>query len=177
MDHLRTSICTVEGGCVGFRKVQLKRLLATLLQDPLLEDPLLKKKPSLKELETLIGVQKGSAMMLCIRKMDGTKFDVAVWNKASVRDIKSAIERKVDEMVQENLEHRRISWAHVWGNFCLVYNNEKLLKDSSLLSKFGIKNGDELSYAHHLASREGGCHSYSKQRRFFHGLRRTISFK
>lgn len=176
MDQLRMSFCTIEGGYVGFRKAQLEPLLATLLQDPLLSD-VSKKRPSLKELETLIGVEKGSAMMLCIRKMDGTTLDVAALNTASVRDLKEAIQKKVDEMEEEKMGHRHISWKHVWGNFCLVYNNEKLLRDSSLLSEFGIKNGDELSYAHHLVSREAGCHSHPKKRRFFHGLRKTINLQ
>ncbi|CAM6109541.1 unnamed protein product [Calypogeia fissa] len=178
MDQIRMPISTGDGGyVVGFRKAQLEPLLATLLQDPLLSD-VSKKRPSVKELETLIGVEKGSAMMLCIRKMDGTTLDVAVLNTASVRDFKAAIVKKVDEMEEENMGHRHISWKHVWGNFCLVCNNnDKLLNDSSLLSEFGIKNGDELSYAHHLASREAGCHSHPKKRRFFHGLQKTASFK
>lgn len=71
MDQLKASTSSMKGGYVSFRKAQLEPLLATLLEDPLLAD-VSKKKPTLKELETLIGVEKGSAMMLYIRKLDGT---------------------------------------------------------------------------------------------------------
>jgi hypothetical protein len=73
MEKLKMTVHTMKGGYVGFRKAQLEPLLATLLEDPLLAD-VSKKEPTLQELETLIGVEKGSAMMLCIRKMDGTSF-------------------------------------------------------------------------------------------------------
>lgn len=34
---------------------------------------------------------------------------------------------------------------HVWANFCLAYNNEKLINDSSLLSDYGIRNNSKVS--------------------------------
>jgi hypothetical protein len=77
MEKLKIAVPAMKGGYAGFRKAQLEPLLATLLEDPLLAD-VSKKEPTLQELETLIGVEKGSAMMLCIRKMDGTSFGIVL---------------------------------------------------------------------------------------------------
>ncbi|RZC45773.1 hypothetical protein C5167_038714 [Papaver somniferum] len=35
--------------------------------------------------------------------------------------------------------HHHISWRHVWGNFCLLYHNEKLIHDKSMLQDFGMR--------------------------------------
>lgn len=34
--------------------------------------------------------------------------------------------------------------CHVWGNFCLAYDDQELINDRSLLSSFGIKDSDEV---------------------------------
>ncbi|BFI15104.1 U11/U12 small nuclear ribonucleoprotein 25 kDa protein [Marchantia polymorpha subsp. ruderalis] len=156
------------------RTGQFEPLLAALLDDPVLAD--VPKKPTVADIDKLIGVELGSAMKLSILKMDNTSFDVAVLNTASVRELKAELEKKVDSMEQGQLGHRHISWKHVWGNFCLTYNNEKLLNDDALLREFGIKNNDQLHFARHIPSREADVHSRAKKRRFFHGLRKSISF-
>lgn len=72
MDQLRLTVCTLAGGYVSLHKAKVEPMMATLHQDPFLRD-MSKKRPSVKEIETLMGVGKPSAMMLCIQKLDGTK--------------------------------------------------------------------------------------------------------
>jgi len=59
---------------------------------------------------------------------------------ASVLELKKAIEEKFGD---SQMEEGKISWCHVWGNFCLAYDDQELINDGSLLSSFGIKDSDE----------------------------------
>eukprot|EP00252_Welwitschia_mirabilis_P016718 TRINITY_DN3703_c0_g1_i1.p1 TRINITY_DN3703_c0_g1~~TRINITY_DN3703_c0_g1_i1.p1 ORF type:complete len:165 (-),score=25.78 TRINITY_DN3703_c0_g1_i1:225-719(-) len=150
------------------KQTRLKSLLSTLLDDPVLKD--VPRKPTVHDVETLIGLELGSAMKIFIHKMDNTVFDVAVQNSATVKDLKSAIQKKINEMEQSQMGHRHISWKHVWSNFCLCYANQKLTNDESKLQDAGIRNNSQVHFMRHLATREAGRHSRPKKRRFFHGL-------
>jgi len=154
-----------------FRRSQFEPLVSTLMEDPVLSD--VPKNATLKDIDTLIAVELGSAMKLSILKLDGTSFDVAVLNTAKVRDLKAAVIKYIDSMEQIQMGHRHISWKHVWGNFCLCYGSTKLIDDDTPLQNFGIKSNEELRFEHYVASREMGRHSHAKKRRFFHGLRNT----
>ncbi|KAL3683968.1 hypothetical protein R1sor_001990 [Riccia sorocarpa] len=114
-------------------------------------------------------------MKVTILKIDITTFDVAVLNTATVRDLKAVVQKKVDSMEESQLGHRHISWRHVWGNFCLTYNHEKLLKDDAILRDFSMNTNDQILFTRHLPSREAGRHSRAKKRRFFHGLRKNVN--
>ncbi|GJU37765.1 U11/U12 small nuclear ribonucleoprotein 25 kDa protein [Tanacetum coccineum] len=70
--------------------------------------------------------------------------DVAVMNSATVRDLKLAVKKKVNEMEQSKMGHRHISWKHVWRNFCLSYHNEKLLNDDATLQDHGVRNHSQV---------------------------------
>ncbi|KAJ7567617.1 hypothetical protein O6H91_02G155800 [Diphasiastrum complanatum] len=155
----------------GINQEQIRPLLSTLLEDPLLAD--VPKHPSVFDIDALISLELGSAMKLSILKMDGSTFDVVMNNSAKVRDLKATVKKRVNESEQSQLGRRQISWKHVWGNFCLCFMNQKLIDDGALLQDFGIKNNDQLRFVHHLVSRESGKHSHAKKRRFFHGLQKT----
>lgn len=55
-----------------FRKSQFEPLVSTLLDDPVLAD--VPKNATVADIDTLIGVELGSAMKLSILKLDGTQF-------------------------------------------------------------------------------------------------------
>ncbi|KAJ7966920.1 U11/U12 small nuclear ribonucleoprotein 25 kDa protein-like protein [Quillaja saponaria] len=97
------------------KKARLHSTLVALLEDPILAD--VSKKPTLTDVETLISLELGSAMRIIVQKMDGTSFDVAMMNSATVKDLKLAIKKKVNEIEQSKMGHRQISWKHVWANF------------------------------------------------------------
>ncbi|MBA0742189.1 hypothetical protein Gogos_015272 [Gossypium gossypioides] len=150
------------------KKAALHSTLTALLDDPILAD--VPKKPSLSDVDTLINLELGSAMCISILKLDGTSFDVAVMNSATVKDLKLAIKKKVVELEQSKMGHRHISWRHVWANFCLAHHNEKLLDDGAALQDFGVRNNSQVHFLPYVVSKGSGRHSKRRKHRFFHGL-------
>ncbi|KAI8015794.1 U11/U12 small nuclear ribonucleoprotein 25 kDa protein [Camellia lanceoleosa] len=126
------------------KKATLHSMLAALLDDPILAD--VPKKPMLSDVDTLISLELGSAMRISVLKLDHTYIDVAVMNSATVKDLKLAIKKKVNDMEQSTMGHRHISWHHVWANFCLSYHNEKLLDDNSALQDYGMRNNSQVQF-------------------------------
>lgn len=66
-----------EDDMVGYnsstvKKARLQSTLSALLNDPILGD--VPKRPTLKEVDTLISLEMGSAMRISVAKMDGTSF-------------------------------------------------------------------------------------------------------
>lgn len=105
--------------------------------------------------------QQGDVIMkLHIRKMDNTFFALEVSEKATVLELKRALQRKFDS------SGCQISWPHVWGNFCLSFKNEKLLDNSIVLHQIGIGDSDELYFVRHLTMSSG------ERRGFFNGMRK-----
>ncbi|KAJ3681290.1 hypothetical protein LUZ60_015779 [Juncus effusus] len=152
------------------KKARLESIISTLLEDPILVD--VSKNPSLSDVDTLIHLELGSAMKLTIVKMDNTSFDIALLNSATVKDLKFAIRKKVNETEQANMGHSHISWRHVWSNYCLNHNGEKLLDDNSQLFSFGIGNNSKIQFSPHVATRSHEKKSRRRKHRFFHGLSR-----
>ncbi|KAF3787690.1 U11/U12 small nuclear ribonucleoprotein [Nymphaea thermarum] len=154
------------------KKARLQSILSALLDDPILSD--VPKKPTLADVDTLINLEMGSAMKVSILRMDGSTFEVAVLNSATVKDLKLAIAKKTNEMQQAQMGHRHISWRHVWTNFCLSYRNEKLINDGSLLQDFGIRNNCQVNFVPCVASKQSQKHSKRRKHRFFHGLNKRL---
>nr|XP_043612970.1 U11/U12 small nuclear ribonucleoprotein 25 kDa protein isoform X1 [Erigeron canadensis]XP_043612971.1 U11/U12 small nuclear ribonucleoprotein 25 kDa protein isoform X1 [Erigeron canadensis]XP_043612972.1 U11/U12 small nuclear ribonucleoprotein 25 kDa protein isoform X1 [Erigeron canadensis] len=152
------------------KKAKLNSTLSALLDDPVLAD--VPKKPTLSDVDTLISLELGSAMRVSVIKLDGTSFDVAVMNSATVKDLKIAVKKKVNEMEQSKMGHRQISWKHVWRNFCLSHQNEKLLNDDAILLDLGVRNHSQVHFIPYVISRASKRHSRRKKHRFFHGLNR-----
>ncbi|XP_020868583.1 uncharacterized protein LOC9326723 [Arabidopsis lyrata subsp. lyrata] len=71
----------------------------------------------------------------CEHSRFGSSLDVAVMNSATLKDLKLLIKKKVNETEQANMGNRIIGVLamcrkHVWSNFCISCNNEKLLDDN-----------------------------------------------
>lgn len=150
------------------KKARLHSTLVALQNDPVLAD--LPKKPTLTDVETLISLELGSAMRISILKLDGSSFDVTVMNSATVKDLKQAVRKRIDDTVQSKMGHRHISWRHVWSNFCLLFHNEKLLDDTAKLQDYGIRNNAQVQFIPYVISRAYKRHSKRRKHRFFHGL-------
>ncbi|XP_071733085.1 U11/U12 small nuclear ribonucleoprotein 25 kDa protein-like [Rutidosis leptorrhynchoides] len=163
-------ILALEYNTTNVKKAKLNSTLAALLDDLVLSD--VPRKPSLSDVDTLISLELGSAMRVSVLKLDGTSFDVAVMNSATVKDLKLAVKKKVNEMEQSKMGHRHISWKHVWRNFCLSYHNEKLLNDVAILQDHGVRNHSQVHFIPYVMSRASKQHSRRRKHRFFHGLNR-----
>ncbi|KAK2974865.1 hypothetical protein RJ640_020780 [Escallonia rubra] len=117
-------------------------------------------------------------------------------NSATVKDLKLAVKKKVNESEQSKMGHRHISWSqqttfgikvrkqesqsapkrkHVWRNFCLSYQNEKLLDDNGVLQDYGIHNNSQVQFIPYVISRVSQRHSRRRKHRFFHGLSRRVT--
>ncbi|XP_019261508.1 PREDICTED: uncharacterized protein LOC109239402 isoform X2 [Nicotiana attenuata] len=150
------------------KKARLHSTLVALLDDPVLSD--VPKKPTLMDVDTLISLELGSAMRISILKLDGSCFDVTVMNSATVKDLKQAVRKRIDDSEQSKMGHRHISWRHVWSNFCLLFHNEKLLDDTAKLQDYGIRNNAQVQFIPYVISRASKKHSKRRKHRFFHGL-------
>ncbi|XP_020214097.1 U11/U12 small nuclear ribonucleoprotein 25 kDa protein [Cajanus cajan] len=152
----------------SMKKARLNSLLTTLLDDPVLSD--VPMNPTLADVDTLISFELGSAMRISVLKLDGSTFDVTVMNSATVKDLKLAIEKKVNDMEQSSMGYRHISWKHVWANYCLSCHNNNLLGDNEALQNFGVRNHSQVEFVHYVSTKESGRHSKRRKHRFFHGL-------
>ncbi|XP_061342162.1 U11/U12 small nuclear ribonucleoprotein 25 kDa protein [Gastrolobium bilobum] len=150
------------------KKARLNSVLTTLLEDPILGD--VPKNPTLMDVDTLISLELGSAMRISVLKLDGDSFDVIVMNSATLKDLKLAIKKKVNDMEQSSMGHRHISWRHVWANYCLSFNNNKLLVDDAALQNFGLRNNSQVHFVPYVTTKEFRRHSKRRKHRFFHGL-------
>ncbi|XP_015056940.1 U11/U12 small nuclear ribonucleoprotein 25 kDa protein isoform X1 [Solanum pennellii] len=150
------------------KKARLHSTLVALLNDPVLAD--IPKNPTLTDVDTLISLELGSAMRISVLKLDGSSFDVTVMNSATVKDLKQAVRKRIDDTEQSKMGHRHISWRHVWSNFCLLFHNEKLLDDTAKLQDYSIRNNAQVQFVPYVISRAFKRHSKRRKHRFFHGL-------
>ncbi|KAJ0896659.1 putative U11/U12 small nuclear ribonucleoprotein 25kDa protein [Helianthus annuus] len=77
------------------KKAKLNLTLAVVLDDPVLAG--VPKKPTLPDVDALISLELSSAMRVSVIKLDNTSF---VMNSATVKDLKLAVKKKVNEMEQ-----------------------------------------------------------------------------
>ncbi|KAK9079499.1 hypothetical protein SSX86_001171 [Deinandra increscens subsp. villosa] len=84
---------------------------------------------------------------LSILKLDGSTFDITVMKKATVAKLKQAVEAAFSHIPRQG--DCKISWSHVWGHFCLCFEHMKLLRDRDTITRYGIKNGDQLQFVRH----------------------------
>ncbi|XP_064971423.1 uncharacterized protein LOC135616166 [Musa acuminata AAA Group] len=86
-------------------------------------------------------------LRLSVLKLDGSSFDVQVARTARVLELKEAVEC----LFSRPSKDATTSWSHVWGHFCLCYNEHRLTDDKSYLRNFGIRDGDQLHFIRHLS--------------------------
>ncbi|CAL9127469.1 uncharacterized protein LOC135642601 [Musa acuminata AAA Group] len=92
-------------------------------------------------------------LRLSVLKLDGSSFDVQIAKTACVGELKEAIEELFSQPSKDG--SCIISWSHVWGHFCLSYNEYTLTNDKACLRNFGIKDGDQLHFIRHLSLNHG----------------------
>ncbi|MCL7036952.1 hypothetical protein MKW94_022204 [Papaver nudicaule] len=90
------------------------------------------------------------SIKLQIIKLDGSSFDVHIRRNATVGELKQAVE---DVFTTLSIDSQGlISWSHVWGHFCLSFENQKLLNDKDSIESFLIRDGDQLHFLRHLST-------------------------
>ncbi|KAI3468014.1 hypothetical protein Pfo_024677 [Paulownia fortunei] len=89
-------------------------------------------------------------LRLTVLKLDGSSFGIEVAKMGTVGELKRAVEAAFRHLPKKG--PGRVSWEHVWGQFCLCHEGQKLLTDSDYIRMFGIKDGDQLQFTHHASN-------------------------
>ncbi|CAK8570013.1 unnamed protein product [Lathyrus sativus] len=103
-------------------------------------------------------------LRLSVLKLDGSSFDIQVSKNATIAELKDSVEAVFSYMPQNG--PGKISWPHVWGQFCLCYDEEKLVKEEDYLRNYGVKDGDQLNFIRHASNNCGVQRKRSKKRVF-----------
>ncbi|KAJ1415942.1 Ubiquitin-like domain superfamily [Sesbania bispinosa] len=90
------------------------------------------------------------SLRLSVLKLDASSFYVEVARTATVAELKQAVEAAFSYMPQKGTG--KISWPHVWGQFCLCYDGHKLVTDTDYLRDYGIRDGDQLHFMRHVSN-------------------------
>ncbi|GLU01297.1 hypothetical protein SLE2022_186090 [Rubroshorea leprosula] len=88
-------------------------------------------------------------LKLSVLKLDGSFFDIKVGKAGTIADLKLAVQAAFSHVPNNGPE--KISWPHVWGHFCLCYDDQKLLADTNYIKAYGIKDGDQLRFIRHVS--------------------------
>ncbi|ESW33197.1 hypothetical protein PHAVU_001G050800 [Phaseolus vulgaris] len=89
-------------------------------------------------------------LRLSVLKLDGSSFHIQVSKTATVAQLKDAVEAVFSHAPLKG--PAQISWAHVWGQFCLCYDGQKLVTENDYLRNYGIKDGDQLRFIRHVSN-------------------------
>ncbi|GJR40692.1 ubiquitin-related domain-containing protein [Tanacetum coccineum] len=68
---------------------------------------------------------------------------ISVVKNPTVAQLKQAVEDAFSHLPKHGIG--KISWSHVWAQFCLCYEGQKLLLDQDNVGLHGIKDGDQVS--------------------------------
>ncbi|KAL0323679.1 UNVERIFIED_CONTAM: ATP synthase subunit b', chloroplastic [Sesamum calycinum] len=75
--------------------------------------------------------------------------DIEVASTGTVAELKEAVEAAFDHLPKKG--PGSVSWEHVWGQFCLCHEGQKLLNDSDYIGMLGIRDGDQLQFVHNAS--------------------------
>ncbi|MED6122772.1 hypothetical protein PIB30_042978, partial [Stylosanthes scabra] len=92
--------------------------------------------------------------------------DIQVEKTATIAELKEAVKVVFSHMPQKG--PGKISWPHVWRQFCLCYDGQKLVKDDDFLRNYGIRDGDQLRFIRHVSSYYGARRRKRSKKRVFH---------
>nr|GMC56744.1 U11/U12 small nuclear ribonucleoprotein 25 kDa protein-like isoform X2 [Ipomoea batatas] len=88
-------------------------------------------------------------MRINVLKLDGTCFEICVARNGTVVDLKRGVEMAFRHLPKNG--PGTVSWSHVWGNFCLSYDGQKLLTDSDSIGDYEIKDGGQIEFVRHVS--------------------------
>ncbi|CAI9284223.1 unnamed protein product [Lactuca saligna] len=86
---------------------------------------------------------------LTVLKLDGSSFDITVAKNPTVAQLKQAVEDAFSHFPKHGTG--KVSWSHVWAQFCLSFEGQKLLDEQDSIRVHGIKDGDQLQFVRHTS--------------------------
>ncbi|KAL9249292.1 U11/U12 small nuclear ribonucleoprotein 25 kDa protein-like protein [Drosera capensis] len=153
---LSSTRCTLESLCFALCILVVVWIVGVMMIELAEETtPFLRNRGSFQRIRTrrVIG--------LSVLKLDGSRFDVQVAKNAKVSDLRIAVEEVFSLSAQE--DGSEVSWSHVWGHFCLCFDDRKLTNDKALIRQYGITDGDQLHFVRHMTIDYKPRKSHSKE--------------
>ncbi|XP_065850786.1 uncharacterized protein [Euphorbia lathyris] len=89
-------------------------------------------------------------LKLSILKLDGSCFDIQILKRATVAELRLAVEDAFSYMPRKG--PGKISWPHVWSHFCLTYDGRMLVTETDHIRNYGIRDGDQLQFIRHISN-------------------------
>ncbi|KAJ9546593.1 hypothetical protein OSB04_019136 [Centaurea solstitialis] len=86
---------------------------------------------------------------LSVLKLDGSSFDITVAKNPTVAQLKQGVEAAFSHLPKHGLG--KVSWEHVWAQFCLCFEGRKLLPEQYSAALHWIKDGDQLQFVRHTS--------------------------
>lgn len=86
---------------------------------------------------------------LTVLKLDGSSFAITVAKNPTVAQLKQGVEDAFSNLPKDGIG--KISWSHVWAQFCLSFEGQKLLQDQNTERLHWIKDGDQLQFVRHTS--------------------------
>ncbi|KAK3794142.1 hypothetical protein RRG08_014085 [Elysia crispata] len=123
-------------------------LAGLIMNDPLLRD--LDPHVTLEEVNSMIALEYGQAMVINVRRADNEVIPVVVTQKARVIDLKHAIKRHFTLRQIRAGRSTHLSWRHIWKRYWLNFNGEKLMDDNRKLKSHGMRNRDSVTFVKRL---------------------------
>lgn len=132
-----------------FTHLALTEITKKTLNEVLQRDPLLSDLPTditLEEVLEQIAVQHGQSMTLYLVKADNEEIPVVVKMKATVIDLKKAVQRHMTLHLGRKGLKVKISWRYIWRTYCLTFGKERLSNDNVLLTDIGLRNKCKIGF-------------------------------
>uniref|UniRef100_A0A0B6ZQE8 Ubiquitin-like domain-containing protein n=1 Tax=Arion vulgaris TaxID=1028688 RepID=A0A0B6ZQE8_9EUPU len=123
-------------------------LAGLFVNDPFLCD--LDPHVTLEEVNSMIALEYGQAMVVNVRRMDNEIVPIVVTQKARVIDLKHAIKRHFTLRQMRTGGSTRISWRYIWKRYWLNFNGDKLTDDNKKLKSYGVRNRDFVTFVKRL---------------------------
>lgn len=127
------------------------KIHSLIRNDPLLNN--LHPEVTVEELRSYLALEHGQAMSLLVRRADGESYTVVVEQKATVLDLKKALQRHATLRMARKGVKRLISWRYIWKTYWLCFEGQRLDQDKVLLRDIGIRNNSELTFLKRLRER------------------------
>ncbi|CAN7993699.1 unnamed protein product [Ixodes persulcatus] len=120
------------------------KIHALISNDPLLSN--LHPEVTVEELRSYLALEHGQAMSLRVLRADGDPYTVVVEQKATVLDLKKALQRHATLRMARKGVKRVVSWRYIWRTYWLSFEGQPLNQDRTLLRDAGIRNNSELCF-------------------------------
>uniref|UniRef100_A0A224XZL6 SNRNP25 ubiquitin-like domain-containing protein n=1 Tax=Panstrongylus lignarius TaxID=156445 RepID=A0A224XZL6_9HEMI len=159
MEKCKSTVCNEE---VKFEHSELVEITTKTLCDLIETDSLLKDLPkdvTLEEVTSQLALQHGQSMKVLVYKDNGECLPIVVGLGATVLDLKRAVRRHVNLMLERQGDSRCLSWRYVWRNNYLSFNGQPLDNDYSALSDYGICNKGKLDFVKRFRTKSSIKHS------------------